>query len=182
MKILFADNEAVVAEAGFGCLPDSCLLRNNEHFYIPNFSSEIEAHACLVLKISKLGKYFAPQFASRYYSGYTLGIDMRAAPCERYSDAVRRGFDKSLSIGEFAPMPDLFGSCFTFSYNGNKTNIQVVDLPSLIDRYCAKLSEFYTFKIGDLVVLSLSKLADTVTIGDLLEAELPERTLKTLVQ
>lgn len=182
MKILFADNEADVAEAGFGCLPDSCLLRNNEHFYIPNFSSDIEAYACLVLKINKLGKYFAPKFASRYYSGYTLGIDMRATPNDRYSDAVRRGFDKSLPIGEFAPIPEQFGTCFTFTYNGNATNIPVTELTTQIDTYCSKLSEFYTFKIGDLVVLSLAKLADKVTIGDLFEAETLEGTLKTLVQ
>lgn len=182
MKLLFADNEAIVAEAGFGCLPDSCLLRNNEHFYIPNFSSEIEAYACLVLKITKLGKYFAPQFASRYYSGYTLGIDMRAATDDCYSDALRRGFDKSMPIGEFAPIPVPFDSGFTFSYNGVKTNIPIAELSVVIDRYCSKLSEYYTFKIGDLVVISLAKLAEKVVIGDKFEAEMPGQRLEALVQ
>lgn len=182
MKILFADNETAVPEAGFGCLPDSCLLRNNEHFYIPNFSSEIEAHACLVLKIAKLGKYFAPQFASRYYSAYTVGIDMRAVPDERYSDALRRGFDKSLAIGEFEAIPERFDSFFTFSYNGARTTIQMDDLSAVVDRFCAKLSEYYTFKIGDLVVISMAKLADRLTIGDVFVADMPEHKLETQVK
>lgn len=182
MKILYADYKSDIPEAGFGSLPDSCLLRNNDHFYIPNFSSEIEAYACLILRVGKLGKCIAPQFVSRYYNGYTLGIDLRAASNPLYSDALRRGFDKSLSIGEFIDLPADLGNGFSFLFNGTETIFQIDDIHSNIDRCCSKLSEYFTFKIGDLVVILLGKLTDHVQIGDHLLAEIPGRTLSTQIK
>jgi len=182
MKILYADHQRDIPEAGFGSLPDSCLLRNNDHFYIPNFSSEIEAYACLILRVGKLGKCIAPQFVNRYYNGYTLGIDLRAATNPLYSDALRRGYDKSLSIGEFKPLPTDFDDGFSFSFNGTETIFQISDIHDTIDRCCSKLSEYYTFKIGDLVVILLGKLVDHVQIGDHLSAEIPGHKLHTQIK
>lgn len=182
MKILFADSDAVVPEIGFGCLPDSCLLRDNGHFYIPNFSSEIEAHACLVLKITRIGKYFSPEFSYRFYNGYTLAIDFRAADNPNYSTALCRGFDKSLALGAMIELPQTFAEQHVFSYNNIKKSFSTSDFIQAADKYCSKLSEFYTFKIGDFLVVSLGCIADRVSIGDVISAGSGESKLETLIQ
>lgn len=182
MKILYADSDAVVPEVGFGCLPDSCLLRDNGHFYIPNFSSEIEAYACLVLKITRIGKYFSPEFSYRFYNGYSIAIDFRAVDNPNYSTALCRGFDKSLAVGEMIELPQTFAERHVFSYNSIEKSFSTGDFINVADRYCSKLSEFYTFKIGDLLVVSLGSIANRVSIGDVFSAGAGESKLETLVQ
>lgn len=60
------------------CKPDTALLKNNDDFYLPSFSKDVHYEAEIVIKIDKAGKSILPQFASRYYSQITLGIDFTA--------------------------------------------------------------------------------------------------------
>ena len=58
--------------------PDTALLRNNDPFFIPDFSKEIHHEIELVIKITRLGKNIQPKFAHKYYDEIGLGIDFTA--------------------------------------------------------------------------------------------------------
>jgi len=58
--------------------PDSAILKKNKPFFIPDFSSDVQYEAEIVLRISKLGKGIAVKYAERYYDALTVGIDFTA--------------------------------------------------------------------------------------------------------
>ena len=60
------------------CKPDTALLRNNDPFFIPEFSDDIHHEVELVIKINRVGKNIQPKFASKYYDEIGLGIDFTA--------------------------------------------------------------------------------------------------------
>ena len=71
-------NNEVPAEPVLFMKPDSALLRNNDPFYIPDWSSDVHHEVELIVKICKLGKNIEKKFASRYYKEVGLGIDFTA--------------------------------------------------------------------------------------------------------
>ena len=58
--------------------PDTALLRNNDPFFIPDFSDEIHHEVELVVKINRLGKNIHSKFAHKYFDEIGLGIDFTA--------------------------------------------------------------------------------------------------------
>ena len=65
MKILCAEYNAA-GEVAIVPMGDDVLLRNNDDFYIPDFSSELSCVPQLVVRLCKLGKYVSERFAGRY--------------------------------------------------------------------------------------------------------------------
>lgn len=81
---------------------DSSLLVNKKPFFIPDWSDDIRATPCIVLRVSRLGKNIQPKFATRYYDALALGINMQAADYARNADPVRAwAFDYSMVVGSF---------------------------------------------------------------------------------
>jgi len=84
--------------------PDTALVRNNQPFYIPDFSTDIHYEAELVLRISKLGKNIHERFARRYYDAIGLGIDFTARDLQNKAKekglpwALAKGFDLHQSV------------------------------------------------------------------------------------
>ena len=58
--------------------PDTALLRNNDPFYIPEWSNDVHHEVELIVKINRLGKSIDKKFAYRYYGEIGLGIDFTA--------------------------------------------------------------------------------------------------------
>ena len=58
--------------------PDVALLTDNKDFYYPSFTKDLHYECELVVKIDKMGKCIEKQFASRYFSKVSLGIDFTA--------------------------------------------------------------------------------------------------------
>ena len=89
------------------CKPDTALLKNNDDFYLPSFSKDVHYEAEIVVKIDKAGKSILPQFASRYYSQITLGIDFTARDVQNELKSkglpweLAKAFDYSSVIGNF---------------------------------------------------------------------------------
>ena len=90
--------------------PETALLKDNSPFYLPDFSSQIEYEAEIVVRISKMGKNIASKFAHRYYDAVTVGIDFTARDLQ--SDfrgkglpwELCKGFDDSAVLGKFVPV------------------------------------------------------------------------------
>jgi 2-keto-4-pentenoate hydratase/2-oxohepta-3-ene-1,7-dioic acid hydratase in catechol pathway len=58
--------------------PDVALLKDGSDFYYPEFTKELHYECEIVVKIDKTGKNIAEKFAHKYYSEFTLGLDMTA--------------------------------------------------------------------------------------------------------
>ncbi|MBO5759193.1 MAG: fumarylacetoacetate hydrolase family protein, partial [Rikenellaceae bacterium] len=70
------DHTKQVPEAPqFFLKPATALLRNNDPFYVPDFSKQLYYETELVVRINRVGKYIDRRFAPRYYSEVGLGID-----------------------------------------------------------------------------------------------------------
>ena len=139
--------------------PDTALLRNNDPFYVPDFSKQVDYETELVVRINRVGKYIDRRFAPRYYSEVGLGIDFTARDLQREAIAkglpweMCKGFDRSAGLSnEFVPLEELGG------------NIQDLHFEM-------------TLKRGDLIYTGTPVGVGPVTSGDRLVASLEGRTL-----
>src|SRR3546814_9744174 len=71
-------NNPVPAEPVIFLKPDTALLRDNQDFYLPEFSQDIHHEIEVVVRISKEGKHVSRKFASNYVDAVGLGIDFTA--------------------------------------------------------------------------------------------------------
>ena len=69
----FISNTPVVYE-----LPDTALLLKHRPFFIPDYAQPCSYQGSLVIRISRLGRYIAPQYAHRYFDTATVGIAFTA--------------------------------------------------------------------------------------------------------
>src|SRR5690554_986511 len=107
-------NNEVPAEPVFFMKPDSSLLRNNDPFYIPDWTKEVHHEIELVIRINRLGKNIQERYAHRYYNEIGLGIDFTARDVQ--DELKKKGlpwekakaFDNAAVISNrFIPVSDL---------------------------------------------------------------------------
>lgn len=158
--------------------PDSALLRENKPFFLPDFSSEIHYEVEVVLKINRLGKNIAPQFASRYYDEFALGVDFTARDLQNDFRAkglpweLAKGFDNSAVVSPFLPMKDYEKNNISFRLDVNSKTVQTGNTANMIysfDEIIAYVSRFFTLKIGDLIFTGTPAGVGKVAINDVLE-------------
>jgi 2-keto-4-pentenoate hydratase/2-oxohepta-3-ene-1,7-dioic acid hydratase in catechol pathway len=168
--------------------PDSALLRNNDPFYIPDWSNDLHHEVELIVKISKLGKSIEREFASRYYSEVGLGIDFTARDLQnKLKDKglpweKAKAFDHSAVIcKEFIPidsLPNRDAINFRLDINGKTVqegNTSLMIFP--IDELIAHISKYFTLKIGDLIYTGTPAGVGPVRIDDRLEGYLEDRKM-----
>ncbi len=169
--------------------PDTALLRNNDPFYIPRFTEECEYECELVVRINRVGRCISERFAHRYYDEAGLGIDFTARDLQRR--AIREGlpweqakaFDHSAALSpEFVRLEDLGKGIqelnFTLDVNGEcRQRGNTAEMLFKVDRIIARLSEFVTLKIGDLIYTGTPAGTGSVKPGDRLTASLEGRPL-----
>lgn len=141
--------------------PDSSLLKNNKPYFLPDFSSVIHYEVEVVIKISRLGKGIAREFASRYFDEVTAGIDITARDLQaRLSKQglpweLSKCFDGAAPIGKFVPLRpllDIENLDFRLEINGKvvqKSNTS--DMIFSVNEIVSYVSRFFTLKTGDLI-------------------------------
>jgi 2-keto-4-pentenoate hydratase/2-oxohepta-3-ene-1,7-dioic acid hydratase in catechol pathway len=163
--------------------PDSALLRNNDPFYIPDWSNDVHHEIELIVRINRLGKNIEKRFAHRYYDEIGLGIDFTARDVQ---NALKdkglpwekaKAFDHSAVIcSEFIPvneLPNLNSIHFRLDKNGSP--VQEGDSALMIfsiDDIIVHISKYFTLKIGDLIYTGTPAGVGPVKIGDRLEGYL----------
>jgi 2-keto-4-pentenoate hydratase/2-oxohepta-3-ene-1,7-dioic acid hydratase in catechol pathway len=141
--------------------PDSAILKNNKPFFLPGFSSVIHYEVEVVVKISKLGKSIASEFAPRYYDEVTAGIDITARDLQdEFSKRglpweLSKGFDGAAPIGKFVPVSSFRNiQDLRFRLEINKKIVQestTSDMIFNINEIVSFVSQFFTLKTGDLI-------------------------------
>ena len=176
------------AEPIFFLKPDTALLRNNDPFYIPNFSEQVDYECELVVKINRVGKCIDKRFAHRYYDEVGLGIDFTARDLQRRAAAAglpwepSKCFDRSAALSpEFVPLAELgdIGNLhFELLVDGEvrqrgATSEMLFDIDTII----SYVSQFMTLRTGDLIYTGTPHGVGAVHAGNNLKAVLEGRTL-----
>ena len=163
--------------------PDTALLRNNDPFYIPEWSQDVHHEVELIVRINKLGKNIDKKFAHRYYEEIGLGIDFTARDVQNgLKDKglpweKAKAFDYSAVIcPEFVKIDSLADlSSIGFRLDVNGKTVQEGNSALMIfsfDSIISHVSKYFTLKMGDLIFTGTPAGVGSVKIGDRLEGYL----------
>jgi len=167
--------------------PDSAILPKNNHFYIPEWSQNVQHEIELVVKINRVGKYIEKQFAHKYYDEITVGIDFTARDIQDRLKAAghpwerAKAFDHSAVVGKFISKNSInsLENC-NFELQNSQRVVQLGNTASMIwsiDELIAEASKFFTLKIGDLLFTGTPSGVAAVKNGDVLEGFLEQQRM-----
>ena len=154
--------------------PDSAIIKNGKHFYVPDFLGRVDYEAEIVVRINKLGKSIPARFAHRYYDAITVGIDFTARDWQRELIAagapwdMSKGFDGSAVLGDFRPIERFDINNVDFSLTINDEVVQSANSSQMlfsVDEVIAYVSRFCTLKTGDLIFTGTPAGVGPATIG-----------------
>ena len=172
-------SNAVPSEPVFFMKPDTALLRDGEPFYHPDFSTDIHHEIEVVVKINRVGKHIAEEFAHKYYDEIGIGIDFTARDIQNKCKEKglpwekAKAFDGSAPIGKFISKNELLtleNLPFELKINGQSKQVgNTKDMIFSIDKIIAYVSQFVTLKVGDLIYTGTPKGVSAIKIGDKLQ-------------
>ena len=182
------NNPLIMSEPVIFMKPDTALLKNGKPFYLPDFSSDMQYEAEIVVKIDRLGKNISRHFARRYYSEVTVGIDMTARDLQRKFKQeglpweLCKSFDNSAVIGDFVPVEDLENDLdalpFRLDIDGKtvqESNTTFMNFKT--DEIIEYASRFITLRMGDLIFTGTPNGVGNVKINNHLQGYIGEKKL-----
>lgn len=185
MKAIVIENnykESIThGNCGWYFLADSAVSNTGKPFYLPENVGRVTASISLAIKISRLGKFIEPRFASRYYVECAPAVHFRLPEfkeklrSEGLPEDAARSFDKSLFVGDFFPWDssiiiDLWKNGIAeVSFSPDKLIFSV-------DEVLSKVSVMNTVKIGDLLIPGLNGELE-LNEGDILDLRSAEDSL-----
>lgn len=141
--------------------PDTAILLKKQPFFIPDFSKNVQHELEVLVKINRVGKYIAPEFAHKYYDQIGLGIDFTARDLQQTLKQKglpwekAKAFDGSAVIGKWVSKRQFENlNNMSFSLKKNDTIVQsgnTKDMLWNIDGIISYVSQFFTLKIGDII-------------------------------
>ena len=159
--------------------PDSALLKGGKPFFIPDFSSDIQYETEVVVRINRLGKNIAEQFAHRYYDEVTVGIDFTARDLQAELRQkglpweICKGFDQAAVVGDFIPLKevgDIQNLDFHLEIDGCTVQTgNTGDMLFSVNQIIVYISRFYTLKMGDIIFTGTPAGVGKVHIGNRLQ-------------
>ncbi|HNW98020.1 MAG TPA: fumarylacetoacetate hydrolase family protein [Bacteroidales bacterium] len=192
MKIIciegnYKNNEFNSSHPVFFIKPETCLLKNNHPFFIPDHSPVIIPNVNLVIKISRLGKNIQEKFAHLYYNEIGIGVDITAtdtlADCKKNSQPwdTAKSFDNSAPLGNFIPITSI-SNLFNipFSLQINSETVLTSNSSEMIfnfNKIIQHVSQYITIKTGDLVYTGSPLSSSYLKINDRLECYIGSQKL-----
>ncbi len=180
-------NNPIPTEPLFFIKPDSAVLRNNDPFYLPDFSDDIHYEAEIFIKIDRKGKNIEEKFAPKYYSEIGIGIDLTARDIQQRCKEKglpwekAKGFDGSAPLSATIPLSDfkdIQDVRFELHLNGNVVQQGWTgDMIFPVNRIITEASKFFMLKIGDLIFTGTPAGVGALQAGDRLEAFIEGRKM-----
>lgn len=179
-------NSPVPKEPIFFMKPDTALHRETD-FYLPDFTKDLQHEIEVVVKINRVGKNIAPEFASGYYSEIGLGIDFTAHDIQKHCKENGLPWEKAKAFDGSAVLSSTFIDKSTldlqnldFSLTNNGTVVQKGNTSAMIfniDQLISHVSKYVTLKVGDLIYTGTPEGVASVKIGDKLVGFLGDKPL-----
>ena len=145
-------------------MADSAIIRTNKPFFVPHFAQSFTGTPAIVLHIDRLGKHIAPRFAHRYCLAVAPAIKVTARGLDmeqpnEATSALAHSFDGALLLGDFSDVDtpaSINEGEVTIERNGESVSqgsleVSGHDFRQLI----ARLSVYFTLKMGDMIVVEL---------------------------
>lgn len=180
-------NNPVPQKPVFFMKPETSLLLKNRPFFYPEFSEDIHHEVELVVRINKIGKHIQKEFAHTYYEEIGLGIDFTARDLQAAAKAkglpweIAKAFDHAAPLGKFIPksqFADVQNIDFNLKINGEvRQQGNSKDMIFSIDAIIAYVSQFVSFKMGDLIYTGTPVGVGPVSIGDRLQGFMGEEEM-----
>ena len=157
--------------------PDSSILPKNNPFFIPPFSEDIHYEVEVLIKINKVGKHIATEFAHKYYDEIGLGIDFTARDIQQQCKEKglpwekAKAFDGSAVIGQFYPKSNFDLENLSFKLLKNNEIVQDGNTKAMlwkIDELIGYVSKYFTLKKGDIIFTGTPAGVGKVKENDLL--------------
>ena len=158
---------------------DSAVLPKEQDFYLPPFSNNVHHEVELLVKITKVGKHIAKEFAHKYYDEVSLGIDFTARDIQ---DELKskglpwekaKSFDGSAVIGKWVSKSNYKDlNQLSFSLKKNNEVVQSASSELMlwkIDELISYVSQFFTLKKGDIIFSGTPSGVGKIEAGDVLE-------------
>jgi 2-keto-4-pentenoate hydratase/2-oxohepta-3-ene-1,7-dioic acid hydratase in catechol pathway len=185
-------NNEIPEEPVFFMKPDSALLRNNDPFYIPEWTNEVHHEIELVLRVCRLGKNIETRFAHRYYDEIGIGVDFTARDVQNELKKKGLPWEKAKAFDRAAVISTTFfpvaifptPETIRFKLNINGQTVQEGNSGLMIfgfDEIISHISKYMTLKIGDLIYTGTPAGVGPVKIGDRLEGYLEDKKLLDFV-
>ncbi|MCL1974473.1 MAG: fumarylacetoacetate hydrolase family protein [Bacteroidetes bacterium] len=133
--------------------PDTALLRNGRCFYLPDHCPRISGSLALVVRITRLGRHIAPQFAPRYYHETALGFCLYATDLLEQNSAAGASWAPACALDYSAPLSDIFDPLQeeeVFAWKEWQGGLN-----RSIDQSIADISRSISLRMGDLIWIEL---------------------------
>ncbi|MEM6829753.1 MAG: fumarylacetoacetate hydrolase family protein [Bacteroidota bacterium] len=166
--------------------PDTALIKNNEPFYHPDFSTDVHHELEVLVKIKKEGKSIEQEFAGTYYDEIGLGIDFTARDWQKklkekgHPWELAKGFNGAAPVSTFVSKADFNLTDLNFKLTKNGEEVQNGNTSLMlwpIDEIISYVSKFILLKTGDIIFTGTPKGVGPVKIGDRLEGFLEDRKM-----
>lgn len=162
--------------------PDSAVLPKEQDFYIPEFSNNVHYEVEVLVKIKKVGKHIAKEFAHKYYDEIGLGIDFTARDLQSQLKEKglpwekAKGFDGAAVVGKWKSK-NLYESVdnINFSLIKNGEIVQQGNTSLMlwkIDELIAHVSTYFMLKKGDILYTGTPSGVGKVSPNDYLSGML----------
>ena len=167
---------------------DASLLKDGKPFFLPDFSSDVQYEAEIVVKINRLGKCINRKFAFRYYDEITVGIDMTARDLQQKFKRdglpweISKAFDNSAIIGKFVSIAEegLNMDAIPFRLDIDGKTVQQGNTADMIfktNEIIEYVSRYITLKMGDLIFTGTPAGVGRVEINNRLQGYVNDKKL-----
>jgi acylpyruvate hydrolase len=180
---------AVPSEPLFFFKPESAILHKDHPFAIPEWTADCHFEVELVVRMDRAAKWIEEGHAGRCYTTVGLGIDFTARDVQSELKAAGKPWEKAKAFDgsavvsrEFLALDALGGDIQNLSFSLLR-NGEVVQSGSTsemlfpVDRLIAHVSQYSTWKTGDLLFTGTPSGVGPVQSGDRLEGRLEGRMM-----
>lgn len=167
--------------------PDSAILPKEQDFYIPEFSNDVHYEVEILVKIKKVGKHIAEQFAHKYYDEVSLGIDFTARDLQSSLKEKglpwekAKGFDGAAVVGKWIDKEKYENlNRLGFSLLKNGEIVQNGDTSLMlwkINELISYVSTYFTLKKGDILFTGTPAGVGKVVANDYLQGRIEDEQI-----
>lgn len=159
------DDSAFYNKMSIVSIPDTALLIQKRPFFIPDFTTQCMMQPCICARINRLGRSIHEKFAQRYYKTEELSIGTHFIARDLLSKMMEEnmpwdkavGFDNAVVVAEKSCnfQADTNETLITLGEEKHKSVFSLYDVLPIINNQIAYISQFYTLRQGDILMLPL---------------------------